>query len=230
MTRLPGAGTITPVTFSGAAGAIEGILAMPVHPPLGVAVVCHPHPLHGGTMDNKVAYTLARSCTDAGLAALRFNFRGVGGSAGQHDQGAGETGDTLRAVDWLMSATGAQHFVLAGFSFGGFVALQAAMRRAPLQLVTIAPPLAYLGDAPVPRPACPWLVVHGEADEVVDCADTVARLATLQPPVEVQVLAGVGHFFHGQLGELKRRIVPVLQERLAGIWQRSGNSADSGYS
>jgi alpha/beta superfamily hydrolase len=212
---LPAAGASEPVSLSGPAGSIEGILTMPQGKAAGAAVICHPHPLHGGTMDNKVAYTLARACADAGLVALRFNFRGVGHSTGSHDEGRGETDDTLVALDWLMAATGARRFVLAGFSFGAFVALQAAVRRKPTQLVTIAPPLAYFGGVAVPRPGCPWLVVHGDADEVVDCADTLSRLEPLGAEVQVRVLPGVGHFFHGQLGELRRLVVPVLQQRIA---------------
>jgi alpha/beta superfamily hydrolase len=166
-------------------------------------------------MDNKVAYTLARCCTEAGLLAVRFNFRGVGKSEGSFDEGRGESDDALAVLDWLQEKSGLPRFVFAGFSFGAFVALRASLQKAPVQLVTIAPPLGYFGNEPVPRPDCPWLVLHGDADEVVDCADTVARLRPLRPAVELHVLPGVTHFFHGELSKLRELVTPVLRRRLA---------------
>lgn len=213
MPALPAAGQTKPLTLQGSAGAIQAFLSMPAQavPPSGVAVICHPHPLYGGSMDNKVVTTLASCCTRAGLAALRFNFRGVGASEGHFDQGVGETEDTLAVLDWLLDATGAREHVLLGFSFGGLVAVRSAMQRRPVQLVTVAPALHYLGNKGLVGPGSPWLLVHGRDDDVVGCADTIARVQGLQPPVDVRLLDGVGHFYHGRLGELREIVTPVLQ-------------------
>lgn len=204
------------LSLSGPSGRIEAILTPAREPavPPGVAVICHPHPQYGGSMDNKVVTTLARSCAEAGLAALRFNFRGVGASQGRFDEGEGEVEDALAALDWAQSAASdAQAYVLLGFSFGGRVALRAAARRAPAQLVTVAPALYSFGSDEVPAPGCPWLLVHGRDDDVVDCADTVARVQRVQPPVDVRLLDGVGHFYHGRLGSLREIVTPWLRTR-----------------
>jgi alpha/beta superfamily hydrolase len=214
---LPAPGQTQRVLIPGPAGKLEGLTSTPAQaqPQPVAALVCHPHPQFGGTMDNKVVYTLAKACTDVGCVALRFNFRGVGASEGSFDAARGETDDALAALDWLCAATGARRFVLCGFSFGAFVALNVAMQRTPAQLVSIAPPLGYFGAAPVPRPDCPWLVVHGDADDVVDCAQTAALLRAMQPPVDLHVLPGVGHFFHGRLGELRSIVVSALTRSLS---------------
>jgi alpha/beta superfamily hydrolase len=188
--------------------------------PAGVAVVCHPHPLYGGSMDNKVVTTLARCCTDAGLAVVRFNFRGIGASQGHFDQGEGETEDALAVLDWALHATGARQHVLLGFSFGGLIAVKAAMHRKPEQLVTVAPALHGFGGSRAPQPGCPWLLIHGRDDDVVDCADTVARVQGLLPPVDVRLLDGVGHFYHGRLGSLRELVAPVLRERWSELAAR----------
>ncbi|MGH8458417.1 MAG: alpha/beta hydrolase [Nevskiales bacterium] len=215
MPELPAAGQTVAVTLEGAAGRIQAALAMPAHAavPSGVAVIGHPHPLYGGSMDNKVVTTLARCCTEAGLAALRFNFRGVGASEGHFDQGEGETEDMLAALDWSLAATGARQHVLMGFSFGGLVAVRAAAQRRPAQLVTVAPALHYLAGNALAVPDSPWLLIHGRDDDVVDCADTIARVRNLQPPVDVRLLDGVGHFYHGRLGDLRDIVTPVLRAR-----------------
>jgi uncharacterized protein len=215
MPGLPAAGQTAAMTLEGATGRVQAMLAMPSHTasPSGVAVICHPHPLYGGSMDNKVVTTLARCCTEVGLAALRFNFRGVGASEGHFDQGEGETEDALTVLDWLLTATGARQHVLLGFSFGGLVAVRAAVQSHPLQLVTVAPALHYLGSEPLTSPACPWLLIHGRDDDVVDCIDTVARVRNLQPPVDVRLLDGVGHFYHGRLNDLREIVTPALQAR-----------------
>jgi alpha/beta superfamily hydrolase len=219
--ELPAAGQTTRLALPGPAGRIQATLSMPPLPsPVGVAIICHPHPLYGGMMDNKVVTTLARCCTEAGLAAMRFNFRGVGTSEGHFDQAAGETEDALAVLDWLLAATGLRHHALLGFSFGGLVAAKTAAQRQPLQLVTVAPALHYSGEDTPPDPGCPWLLVHGRDDDVVDCADTVARVQHLQPPVDVRLLDGVGHFYHGRLGDLREIVTPVLRARWAELSAR----------
>lgn len=204
MTRLPAPGTADTVLLPGAGGRIEALVAVPAAPPTGIAVVCHPHPLHGGALSNKVTYALASCALKAGLVAARFNFRGVGRSEGTHDEGRGETEDTLAVVAWLRERAPGAALLLAGFSFGAFVSLKAAARARPALQVSIAPPFKYFESEPLPpRPDAPWLVVHGRDDEVVAYEATRAVLARYAPPPELATLDGVGHFFHGRLGDLE---------------------------
>jgi len=215
--KLPAPGTSDTLLLPGAAGAIETLVASPPAPPRGVAVVCHPHPLHGGALSNKVAYTLASCALKAGLAAARFNFRGVGRSEGVHDEGRGEADDTLAVVQWLRAQAPGAPLLLAGFSFGAFVSLKAAARAQPQLQVSIAPPFRYFSGEPLPpRPDAPWLVVHGRDDDVVAYDDTVTVLRQYQPPPELVTLDGAGHFFHGQLGALDQAVGAFLRRHLPG--------------
>ena len=198
----------------GPAGHIDALLAAPKDPamPAGIALICHPHPLMGGAMSNKVAYTLASSAQKAGLHALRFNFRGVGRSQGTHDEGRGETDDVVWLADWLRQQMPEARLVLMGFSFGAFVSLKAAARVKPFLQVSIAPPFEKYFNEPIPaRPDCPWLVLHGRADEVVNYDDTVRVLNTFTPPPQLVGVDGVGHFFHARLGDIQNAVVPFLQ-------------------
>jgi alpha/beta superfamily hydrolase len=169
----------------------------------GMALICHPHPQFGGTMDNKVVVTLARAFAQCGWRTVRFNFRGVGGSGGAWDEGRGEIDDALAVVRALRLE--GESLALAGFSFGAYVASGAAAALAPDELVLIAPATQNFTMADVPSGT---LVVHGEADEVVPLAATLdwARPRT-QP---VLVVPGVGHFFHGQLPLLKSLVTRHL--------------------
>lgn len=201
--------------LQGPAGALEALLETPATAaePAGLMLICHPHPQHGGSMSNKVAHTLARSALNSGLAALRFNFRGVGASEGSFADGVGETEDALAALQWLRQQAPEAPFVVAGFSFGAAVALRLAARSEASFLLTVAPPLSYFEAGSVPEPACPWLVVHGDADDVVDCADTLSRIRAQRLAVDHRVLAGAGHFFHGRLAELREIAQTALQAR-----------------
>jgi uncharacterized protein len=176
-------------------------------PAKGVAIICHPHPVHGGTMDNKVAQTLARACAQAGWRSVRFNFRGVGASAGAWDEGRGEVDDAM-AVLQAHAAPGSTVLV-AGFSFGGYVAATVAERAAAThqvaQVVLVGPATQTFTVPPVPQHT---LVVHGEHDDVVPLAATMDWARPQVLPVVV-VPAG-GHFFHGQLGLLKQLVVRHL--------------------
>jgi alpha/beta superfamily hydrolase len=187
---------------AGPAGAIECAVEEPAGGVRGVAVLCHPHPLHGGTMDNKVVQTLARALRQVGYRTVRFNFRGVGGSQGHWDAGRGEVDDTLAVV--AASRDAALPLVLGGFSFGGYVASQAARRLDPpaTRLVLVGPATGNFDVAAVPEDT---LVVHGEADEVVPLAATLDWARPQALPVVV--VPGVGHFFHGQLPLLKSIVV-----------------------
>ena len=173
----------------------------------GTAVLCHPHPQHGGTMDNKVVITLARAFVQLGYRAVRFNFRGVGGSAGSWDEGRGEIDDALAVIAQQRAAHPGLPLALAGFSFGGFVAAQAADRLAdvdPVQRLVLVGPATSRFTMPA-RVAPDTVVIHGEADDVVPLSST---LDWARPQVlPVIVLPGVGHFFHGQLTLLKNQVV-----------------------
>jgi alpha/beta superfamily hydrolase len=194
------------------AGAIECAIDAPAGVARGVAVVCHPHPQHGGTLDNKVVQTLARAFVALGWRSVRFNFRGIGGSAGAWDEGVGEVDDAL-AVIAAVRASG-EALMLAGFSFGAYVASQAATRLAddakPQRLVLVGPSTEKQAMANVPADT---VVIHGESDDVVPLAATLAWARPQSLPVIV--FPGVGHFFHGQLGLLKMTVVQELQPRLA---------------
>ncbi|MGY0196941.1 alpha/beta hydrolase [Leptothrix sp. BB-4] len=172
--------------------------------PRGVAVVAHPHPLFGGTMDNKVAQTLARALVLLGYETVRFNFRGVGATAGTHDEGRGESDDML-AVVASMRRPGLP-LVLGGFSFGAYVTTLAAARLtggdAAERLVLVGPSTQRATPAPVPADT---LVIHGEQDDVVPLSATLDWARPQQLPVIV--MPGVGHFFHGQLTQLRQLIV-----------------------
>ncbi len=213
--ELPQRGQSSEWLVEGPAGQIEALLSAPrgTEPPVGFAVICHPHPLFGGAMSNKVVYTLSSVALQAGLYTLRFNFRGVGRSAGQHDQGRGETRDVLHLAGLMQELLPGGRSVLAGFSFGAFVALKAAAELRPDALVSIAPPFGkyFGGEAPPPHPGCPWLVVHSRDDDTVDYEDTRQTLMTYTPAPQLVTVDGAGHFFHGKLGEISGALLPFLQ-------------------
>lgn len=204
-----------PCLFSGPAGDLEGLLDLPDGHPKAVAVVCHPNPVQGGSMQNKVAYILARAFNDMGAVSLRFNFRGVGRSAGVFDNGEGETGDALAAIDWLMAQHPGLPLWLAGFSFGGYVALRAQGARPVERLVTVAPAVQRFAVAPLVPLTRPWLLVQGDADDVVSPREVLDWAAAQPRPPQLAVLAGAGHFFHGRLNELREAVIaafPVIAE------------------
>jgi len=193
-----------PLSIGGPAGVLEALLEDPqVSAPADFAVVCHPHPLHGGTLDNKVVYTVARACLERGMPTLRFNYRGVGASAGSYDEGRGETQDALAVIAAGRARWPGAALTLAGFSFGGAVSLRAAQAAAPAHLISVAPAVTHGEFAGIARPACPWLIVQGDADDIVKCSEVRAFAARFQPPPQLVVLAGAGHFFHGRLPELR---------------------------
>jgi hypothetical protein len=206
-----------PASIPGPAGVLEARVEDPAAgaPPRAVGVVCHPHPLHGGTMQNKVVHTLARAMQELGVPTVRFNFRGVGASGGAYDGGPGEVDDALAAVAWARSHWNCDALWLAGFSFGSAVALQACGAAAPAALVTVAPPVGRLLVDPVARPACPWLVVQGDRDDLVDFATVKSWVAGYVPPPDFAALPGAEHFFHGRLGELRAAVIEFLSGKTA---------------
>ena len=199
-------------TVQGAAGAIEVAIDTPTGGafPKGVALIAHPHPLFGGTLDNKVVQTLARAFTQCGWTAVRFNFRGVGGTQGVHDEGRGELDDML-AVAAHIAPTGA--VCLAGFSFGAFVATHAfdRLRRARHidKLVLVGTSVVRSAAAPIDAAGhAKTIVIHGEADDTVTLSAVMDWARPQSLPVTV--VPGGGHFFHGQLPLLKSLVVRHL--------------------
>ena len=187
---------------TGVAGRLEGIAHIPDSAPRAIAVVAHPMPSMGGTMENKVVTTLAKTFAELGFVALRFNFRGVGGSGGQFDEGDGEVEDVLAVVRHARHEYGHLPLILSGFSFGGYVQARAAQQLRPHHLVLVAPAVERLMMPHVPRNT---LLVHGELDEVVPLADVLHWARPQHLPVVV--LPGAGHFFHGRLGQIQQIVL-----------------------
>lgn len=182
-----------------AVGNIETLVNDPGSQRCGLAFIAHPHPLHGGTLDNKVVQTLAQTCHDAGYVAVRPNFRGVGGSDGEYDGGIGETEDMLAVIDFVRGHYDfAVPVLLAGFSFGAYVQHRVAQRIAARKLILIGPAVnLYKFDCVSPATA----IIHGENDEVVPLAAAQAWAQTCG--IDIEIIRGTGHFFHGRLAELK---------------------------
>lgn len=206
------------VSLAGPAGDLQALIETPLGedaeplPAPAFAVVCHPHPLYGGTLDNKVVYTLARALQSLGAPAIRFNFRGVGTSAGQYDEARGETRDALAVIAYGRQRWPQLPLWLAGFSFGGAVAVRAADEAQPERLIAAAPGITLVSVRDVPPPACPWLIVQGAEDEVV-APEVVADWArSLAPAATLRTLPGAGHFFHGQLNELRESVLTFMHE------------------
>ena len=185
------------VMVEGPQGAIETDVNDPGGARRGIALIAHPNPLHGGTKDNKVVTTLAKALFALGYVAARPNFRGVGASAGSHDEGRGETEDLIAVAGHLEHQYGKLPLVLAGFSFGSFVQMRVAKRLHPRSMVLVGPAVNRFPAETVPRGT---LVVHGERDDVVPLA---AVLEWARPQnLPVVVIPGGDHFFHGRLNLL----------------------------
>ena len=172
----------------------------------GIAVVCHPHPLHGGTMHNKVVTMLARSLRELGLIVVRFNFRGVGESAGEYDEGRGETLDLLAVAEWVRRQRPDDAFWLAGFSFGSYVALLGARHLPIKQMISIAPPVGRWDFSAALAPPCPWLVVQGEDDDVVDPQAVYDWIDAMDDKPALVRMPETGHFFHRRMMDLRGAI------------------------
>jgi hypothetical protein len=205
------------VRIAGPAGEIEALVESPAaggtvagSAPARFGVVCHPHPLYGGTLDNKVVYTVARAFVELGVPSIRFNFRGVGGSAGVYDDGRGETEDALAVIAYGRALWPDAALWLGGFSFGGAVALRAAAQAQPERLVAVAPGVARITMEGVGSPACPWLVVQGDADDVIEPPAVLDWASRQTSPPVIQVLPGAGHYFHGRLHELRTVVLAFL--------------------
>lgn len=208
MNSLP---TSQSLDIPGPAGKLESIFEFPGDGEiLGAAVVCHPHPQHGGTMHNKVAHTLARALVRSGFAVLRFNFRGTEGSDGEYDHGNGELDDALAAMDWLQARQPDVPFWLAGFSFGAAIAVRAAVARPVDGLVSVAPAIYRFAGNLDGQPGCPWLIIQGDEDELVAVDETIEWVNSLAPGPELLVLEGAEHFFHGRLNDLREAVMAFV--------------------
>jgi alpha/beta superfamily hydrolase len=204
-------------TLAGTVGSMECVLDLPEGAPRGIALVAHPHPLYGGTMDNKVAATLARTFVALGYVAARFNFRGVGASSGVHDEGIGETDDMLLMFEHMQARYPGLPVALSGFSFGTFVQARlqqrlAAEGRAAERLVLIG---TAAGKWPVPEVPADTIVIHGEVDDTI----TLAQVLDWARPQDLPVIVipGADHFFHRKLGHIKNLVIQ--------LWRREGESA-----
>jgi alpha/beta superfamily hydrolase len=208
--------SVEKIVIDGPAGAIEALLERPPDARTDIiAVCCHPHPLYGGTMQNKVVHTLARAAQDQRVVSLRFNFRGVGASAGTHDDGVGESDDAAAVADWAKRTLAASRLWSLGFSFGGFVSYRLATLLDAALLVTVAPPVRRFDFTTLPVPRCPWLVAQGDADDLVDHEAVLAWTRSVEPPPLVRILPGAEHFFHGRLTLLRSLVGEWLAARLA---------------
>ena len=198
----------TTLLLDGPVGALEVAVDRSEAVPLPVvAIICHPLPIEGGTMHNKVVTMLARSLRELGLDTVRFNFRGTGNSEGSFNDGVGEADDLRAVAAWVRAQRPDAALWLAGFSFGAYVSLRMAAELQPSMLISIAPPVrrSWDFDSLVP-PTCPWLVIQGEADEVVDPQAVFDWIDTMRDPPDLVRMPDTGHFFHRKLMDLRGAI------------------------
>ncbi len=200
--------------LDGPVGRLEAVLELPADAaPVGSAIVCHLHPQHGGTLHNKVVHTLARAFVRMGYAALRFNFRGTQMSEGVFDDGNGELDDALAATDWMRTRFPELPLWASGFSFGAAIAVKAAVATDLRGLISVAPAIVRFASGLTSQPKCPWLIVQGDQDELVDIEETVTWVDSLDPGPELLIIPGGEHFFHGRLVELRDAVSEFVADR-----------------
>lgn len=205
--------------LQGPVGAIE-VATEPAHAKshaksAGIAVICHPHPLHGGTMHNKVVTIIERSVRELGMDTVRFNFRGIGKSVGDFDEGEGESADLAAVVQWARQVQPGAVIWLAGFSFGSYVALRSAKLLDADALITVAPPVGRWEFESIELPDCPWLVVQGEEDEVVDPERVFDWVDGLGVSPQLVRMPETSHFFHRRLMDLRGAIKNAMRAHLS---------------
>jgi len=202
--------------IDGPVGHLEAIVELPADAdPVACVVVCHPHPQHGGTMHNKVAHTLARAFVRKDFAALRFNFRGTEESDGEFDNAVGELDDALAAIAWMRQEYPQMSLWLAGFSFGAAIAVKAAVvtELDGLDgLISVAPAISRFASGLEVQPTCPWLIVQGDQDELVEVEETVEWVDGLEPGPELLIIPDGEHFFHGRLVELREAVTNFIDD------------------
>jgi alpha/beta superfamily hydrolase len=204
------------LTLAGVAGSIEALVELPEASVArrGMALICHPHPLHEGTMHNKVVTMIARSLRELGLIAVRFNFRGVGLSEGTYDNGKGESDDAAAIARWMLEARPDHQLWLAGFSFGSYVAARASQSLPVRQLISVGPAVENFDFGGLKRPDCPWVVIQGEEDEVVAPQAVFDWAASVKPPVQLIRMPETGHFFHRRLMDLRGALKNAVKNHL----------------
>lgn len=195
--------------IQGPIGVLEALLVQPEDFVEGnpIAVVCHPHPLHGGTMANKVVHIVADALNKIGVTTLRFNFRGVGHSAGRYDNGNGEVDDLLAAVEWLKERYPDSPLWLAGFSFGSFVAFSAHQQAGAQRLLLIAPPVGRFPFDPDQCVDIPWMVIQGGKDDVVSPAEVSQWVHRCHNKPHYEWMADADHFFHGKINRVRETVM-----------------------
>ena len=196
--------------IAGPVGRIEVAISAPLSkPPTALALICHPHPLHGGTMQNKVVTTLERSFHGLGCLCVRFNFRGIGQSEGSYADGIGEGDDLAAVLSFVRAQLGAQAITLplwlSGFSFGSYVAARMANALHAARLLSVAPPVQSWDFTQIAMPTMPWTIIQGDADEVVAAQAVYDFAANLEPAPQLITMAAT-HFFHGVLPELRAQV------------------------
>jgi len=202
--------------FEGPAGRIEAILKEPAAPVTRAAIVCHPHPLFGGTMHNKVVYRIARAFQDAGFAVLRFNFRGAGRSEGEHDEGRGEKDDLRAAIKFIEEKYPGAEIWLAGFSFGAAVLLRAAACDDRVRaIVAVGVPISKYDFSEIARCRKPKLFVQGSLDQFGSVGDLERFFAALEEPKKLKIIEGADHFFEGRLTELAEAVSGFIRSALS---------------
>jgi hypothetical protein len=177
-------------------------------------IICHPHPLHGGTMHNKVVTIVERSMRELGLRTVRFNFRGVGKSEGEFDDGYGETDDLFAVAEWVRRTRPGDQLWLGGFSFGAYIATRAALNLDVGQLITIAPPVHRFAFDSLHHPECPWLVIQGDEDDVVNIDAVTTWASALKPSPDLVVMADADHFFHRRIMDLRGLLKNGVRDQL----------------
>ena len=197
----------------------EGIIAIPAgEGPFPGVVMCHPHPLHGGSMDNNVVVAVTFGLADAGIASLRFNFRGVGNSAGAHAQGEKEHEETLAAMDFLgaLPEVDDRRIGLAGYSFSTrVICAHRQLYRKPRAIALVAPSLEAIADSPLQSDQTPRMIITGDRDRLANADGAAAQLAKFNPPADYYVIAGADHFWVGQEREMAAQVVQFFLSHLA---------------
>lgn len=213
MTTITWPQTETTFLLPGPVGDLE-VAVNPVGDSEEVAIICHPHPLHGGTMNNKVVTTVAKAFAQKGISTVRFNYRGVGASEGSFGDFVGETADLLAVIDWVLQQKPHAKLWLAGFSFGAYIAAQGALQRANVvqQLFSIAPAVRLNNFDQFITIQCPWVVIQGEQDEIIAPTDVYAWVERMMPhaPIKLFRLPETSHFFHGKLLALRDILVSEI--------------------
>lgn len=193
--------------IAGPAGSLECMAAFDGEAePQSLAIICHPHPQHGGTFHNKVVYGINKALVKKGALSIRFNFRGVGASEGEYDHGKGEVDDLLAVIQWARQTYPEQTLWLAGFSFGAYIAYQAHLQTDTSRLLLVAPAVSLFDFVSLPAPKCPCLVIQGEQDEVINSQDVFAW-ADQYAAIKTRPVASAGHFFHKKINELQEIII-----------------------